>query len=225
MASTSLAKSFSDLAFCEKRKVLKQSLCNLTYIYRVLSLLEAAKMEHAESNGNWLLSKTSFALNYNWQWVNVIYLLVQIIGELRIKNGQLVATVPSGPEESASLQWLLKEMQSIRHGSRNEGSQQQTQVLSESYQDSQLKNWVLAGTCYAFLLVSLPTLHTSDTQSELHQLQIWWEEKTVIWMESLDLPGSMFALEFLDKIAWLTSIEGETVIQQLYEKNIVGITV
>lgn len=190
-----------------------------------MSLLEAAKAEHAGiqlDKADWLLSRTSFSLSFSWQWVNVVYLLIQIVGELLVKNGQLIATAPSSPEDSASLQWLMRELLLIHHKERDIGSQNMTELGPGVHQDSQLKNWVLAGICYALLLASLPELHKRDAHSGLHQLQAWWEERVNTWMESLDLPGSLFALEVLEKIEWLTTVEGESIIQQLYDNSLVS---
>jgi hypothetical protein len=113
------------------------------------------------------------------------------------------------------------------------------------YQDAQKKVWVLAGTCYALLLagISDPTPEPSpetersggsielalngvemeetlpgieqDNVHQVNELRVWWENIIEDWTEAQTLPDTEVSLGMLDKIAWLTSTDGERVIEQM----------
>ena len=181
----------------------------------------------------WRESHSPFCPSYHWEWANVAYLLSQIVGEFLVKENRLVASRPTDPADVSCLQWLVSAIRCVRLTE----SQGRNPTARQPYHDPQLKIWVLAGACYALLLASLPSLADGNILStstlscngigvdsyakrELQSLNTWWEVKIAIWMECPTLPWSSLALEVLDKVAWLTSVEGEMIIEQLHRDSV-----
>ena len=186
----------------------------------------------------WRESDSPFCPSYHWEWANVAYLLSQIVGEFLVKENRLIATRPTDPMDVSCLQWLVSAIRCVRlsepHNTEGQGANSTTR---QAYHDPQLKMWVLAGACYALLLASLPGSSDcnggpppafsrngigvdSYASRELKKLHAWWEVKISMWMESQTLPGEALAMEVLDKVASLTSVEGEMIIEQLHRDSV-----
>jgi hypothetical protein len=206
-----------------------------------LSLLEASKKTtHTDFEFNppqWRQSDSPFAPIRSWDWANVAYLLWHIVAEFLLGEDHLTSTQPRDLMGVAALQWLVRVIRLVRSTSGQQRVQSreadpspsgQAQALTQlqGYRDPQTKIWALAGVCYALLLASMsgPAATGAEpaslAQTELHNLHAWWEEKMAAWVESQTLPWCSLSMDVLDKVAFLTSAEGEMVIEQLHQNTV-----
>lgn len=153
------------------------------------------------------------------------------MSEFLVKDGRLLVSRPQDPADLACLQWLRKEIRAADYAK----SQPMKLSTMIRHPDPQHKMWVLAAACYALLLssVSEPVIDNKDTatskeqvqvdqaaESKLQELRSWWHMRIAAWTGSKKLPWCSLSLEILGKVAWLTTMDGEPVIAQLYQDGL-----
>lgn len=200
----------------------------LTSPIRTLSFLEAAQKGEGDFNPpRWRAADDPIAPARSWDWANAAYLLSHFIGEFLLQNEELVPTRSTESGDDAVLAWLVVGLREQRARSKTQQGYKGIRMY-----DSQKRMWILAAAGYALLVAG--SQNSSDSSSgakvkqgcgdykqanvarELREIQTWWEEKMDAWKDAGGrLPDRALTDEVLDKVAWLTSEEGEVVIDQL----------
>ena len=188
---------------------------------------------------SWRGTDSPFAPSRSWDWVNVVYLLSHFCGEFLIRGDNLIAMGPKDAQDIAILRWLVNTIRSTRERHlRSIQGQSAEAAGKQAYQDPQERMWLLAGACYVLVLASFdrPGITTGATASpsgsdtgtgvneyarrEVKRLHDWWEEKVTEWLQVQTLPWESICFEMLENVAWLTTPEGEMIIEQLYRDTV-----
>ena len=167
----------------------------------------------------------------SWDWANAAYLLSHFVGEFLIKNQGLVPLRPPDAHDDGVLAWLLSNLHRFhaedRETSRSNASRHPT---------SEQKLWVLAAAAYALIIcgvITQPDLSEnikrySDPEQveakaarQLREIRVWWEEKMAAW-NNTELPSGTLISQILEKVAWMTSKDGEFVVEHLRRRCLIG---
>ena len=201
---------------------------------RFLSLIEASKKGESDLGFNppqWQHSNHVLAPIHSWDWANVAYILSLLVSEFLVKDGRLLVSRPQEATDLACLQWLMKEIRVVH----DIESQPAKPCSMSRHSDPQRKIWVLAAACYALLLTSVsePTIdskinaETGESfvvdevaEAKLNELRSWWHRRVAAWTGFKKLPWCSLSIEVLGKVAWLTTMDGEPVIAQLYRDGL-----
>lgn len=196
---------------------------------RTLSFLEAAQKNEDFNPPRWRNSIDSIAPTRSWDWANAAYLLSHLIGEFLLQNETLIPTRTDKSGDDTVLTWLIGSLRDER--TRGKVRQRDKFIDMDGIRicayNSQRKMWILAAAAYILLVAGSQSIYdaamgkgnSDDKQArgtrELREIQIWWEEKMRSWGDSGKIPDSTLTDDVLDHVAWLTSQEGEVVIDQL----------
>lgn len=164
------------------------------------------------------------------------YILSLFVAEFLVKDGLLLVARPDSVVDLAVLQWLRNEIRSLHSIDDHAATIPSTIV---KYRDPQRKMWVLAAACYALLLTSVsghePPVGRTATGSSLGEedlvedevaemklleMRVWWHRRITEWTGTKRLPWCSLSMEILGKVAWLTTLDGEPIIAQLYRDGI-----